>query len=65
MTRKECEKKVLEHLKQIREITREYTHRNCYVSMTLTRDGRITAYNDDTFTGDEKYPFEISWKEGE
>ena len=65
MTREECEKQVLEHLKQIREITREYTHRDCYVTMALFEDGRIRAYNDATFMEDKTYPFEISCKEGE
>lgn len=65
MTREECEEKVLEHLKQIREITREYTHRDCYVSMVLSENGIIAAYNDDTFKGDMKYPFEIHYAEGE
>ena len=65
MTREECEKQVLQHLKEIRKITRKYTHRNCYVSMCLHEDGKIHAYNDDTYRGDRKYPFDICYDGGE
>lgn len=65
MTREECEEKVLYHLKEIRKITREYTHRDCYVTMMLGKDGHINAYNDATFEDDRTYPFEVLYKEGE
>lgn len=54
MEREECEKKILELMKQIKEVSEEYYGGATHLSMAIFEKGSMFAYNTDSHRGGDK-----------
>lgn len=54
MEREECEKKILELMKQIKKVAEEYYGGATHLSMAILEKGSMFAYNTDSHKGGDK-----------
>lgn len=61
MERKECEKKITELLKQIKEVADEYYGGATHLSIAIFEEGSMFAYNPDAHKGGDK-PIDVYFR---
>lgn len=61
MEREECEKKILELMKQIKKVANEYYGGGAYLSISIFEDGKMIAFNEDSYNDGEK-PIDVYFR---
>lgn len=61
MNREECENKILEKLKEVRTIFREYDKSDkAHLSMCIIGDNYITTFNDASNNPSKEFPLDVT-----